>query len=483
MIWLKDRLIRNIVLSAVGLGLLAGAYFWVQSIPDKKSETSATPTPAAAAQNTEIYKYETEEIKEVYIKNANDEYTIEKYKENVTAKDENGNDKTEGKNKWRIKEYKDIEYSSIKLENAVYDFASISVKRSIEDTANLVQYGLNNPQAKFTVYLNDGSSRTMNLGNMVVGGEGYFIQDASSGKVYTIDTYKADTILKKRNDYRDTSLAEADVKSIKTFKLSNKNGLIANIRALNENEKEKFSMLTAFVMTEPRYESVNADYFSKLIENIGTITAASFVEDYPKNLSVYGLDNPSVTIEISDGTKGYKIKYGSRTDDNKVYAMLEGKNYVFTQDIAMYETLSKADTLSLLEKFAHIINIDKITNVIAEGQGKKFDLAISGEGDSSAYTVNGVSADESAFKKAYQEIIGVSSNGFAQTKVNGTPEYTITFVYKDGSTLVNNYINYDERNYALDKNGNMEYIILKKNLSGMMDALEKFAADPGKKPD
>jgi hypothetical protein len=29
----------------------------------------------------------------------------------------------------------------------------------------------------------------------------------------------------------------------------------------------------------------------------------------------------------------------------------------------------------------------------------------------------------------------------------------------------------------------MEFIVLKKNLSGMMEALDKFAADPGKKPD
>ena len=99
------------------------------------------------------------------------------------------------------------------------------------------------------------------------------------------------------------------------------------------------------------------------------------------------------------------------------------------------------------------------------------------------YFVDGKEANDSAFKKAYQQIIGLMANGFTENKVQAEPDYIITFVYKDGTTLVAKYIPYDERNYALEKNGSMEYTVLKKNLQSMMQAVESFAGDPMKKPE
>ena len=483
MSWLKDKLVRNIVLGVIGLGLLVGVYFWVQSIPESGQQNSDdTPQEQTPQESIELLNVKNEDIKEIFIKNPDNTYTIHRQKVKVTKTDENGQETTEEKDGWGVKEYPEIEFSSVKVENAVYDFASVYAEKEIED-ADLQELGLTAPVAQSTVYLNDGSEKTLLLGNKVAGGSGYFGLEQSSGKVYVLPTYKAESMLKKLNDYRDTNLASLDIENIKTFTLKNPEGIVVDIRAINEEEKGQFSTLTTFVMTNPKYESVKSDTFGKMLEGLGAVNVSAFVEDAPADLSKYGLDAPVLSFTLADQNKSYTIHYGKKTEDGLIYAMMDGKNFVFTQEPAMYDTLIKVEPLGMLEKFAHIIDINKISEVSVEGGGIKHTMSLQGEEDAKMYFVDGKEANDSAFKKAYQQIIGLMANGFTENKVQAEPDYIITFVYKDGTTLVAKYIPYDERNYALEKNGSMEYTVLKKNLQSMMQAVESLAGDPMKQPE
>lgn len=79
---------------------------------------------------------------------------------------------------------------------------------------------------------------------------------------------------------------------------------------------------------------IDQDYITTLLSLVSDFTAETNygVPDDSKK-AMYGLDNPSETITISDGTENYTIYVGNITPTNDYYYfMVEGKDKVYTVD-------------------------------------------------------------------------------------------------------------------------------------------------------
>jgi hypothetical protein len=443
---MQNKLIRNIIFSVLGLLILGGAYYYVEKMPTKNEKKSEDTTKT---ENIEVVNFKTEDIKEVNIKNETSLYTV--YKKD--------------KENYGIKEYSNIEFSNSRLSLVFSDFASILAQSEIKDAAiGFVE------KATAKITLNDGNFYTLILGDKVIGSEGYFLK--YNDKIFVIDSYKSDSFLKEVNSFRETTLATIDNKSISKFSLSGSKGKILDIKLGEQKEMESFGTMAQYAMTYPKYKSVDSEKFGKILEPITQISVKSFVEDNPRDISKYGIGKLSLTI--ADKEKTINIRYGNKDEKGDVYAMLEGKNFVFTQESAMFDSLSKIEPLGLIETFAHIVNIDRVNNVLFNGNGKSYNLVIKGEGETKTYFINDKEIKEDVFKKAYQAVLGLFTNGFLEKPVSGAPDYTVVFYYKDGTKDTIDYISYNDRNYAVAKNGISDYIILKKNLSAQMAEIEKL---------
>lgn len=442
---MQNKFVRNIVFSVVGLLILGGAYYYVEKIPDK-NEKKPTDT-VQQTEKIEVITIKTEDIKEINIKNESADYTVyRKDKEN-----------------YGIKEFTNIEFLNAKLSIVFSDFSNISAQKEITDSQiNFVS------KATVKIILNDGTTKNLAVGEKVIGDDGYFLK--YNDKMFIIDTYKADSFFKKVNDYRDTKLATIDNKSVSKFNLSNSSAQLVDIRIGEEKELERFGTTAQYVMTYPKFMSVNSEKFGKILEPIADISVVSFVEDNPKDVSKYGIGKLNFTITDKENT--ITIQYGNKDEKGNVYAMLVGKSFVFTMDASIYDVLSKVEPLGLIDNFAHIVNIDKVSSVIFSGKGKSYNLAIKREGEKTTYFINDVDTKEDVFKKAYQAVLGIFTNGFSEKKVSGEAEYTVIYHYIDGTKDTIEYINYDERNDAVFKNGVSDYIILKKSLAAQMAELE-----------
>ena len=441
---MQNKLIRNIIFSVVGLLILGGAYYYVEKIPDKNEQK---PTDTAQTEKIEIINIKSEDIKEVTIKNENAQYT-------VYRKD---------KDNYGIKEFGNIEFSNVKLSIVFSDFASVSAKKEV--TGSQLDFV---SKATADIVLNDGSVKSLAVGDKVIGDDGYFLK--YNDKLFIIDTYKADSFLKKVNSYRDTNLAAIDNTSISKFSLANSGSQLVEIRTGEAKELEKFGTTASFVMTYPKYMSVNSEKFGKILEQATGVTAIDFVEDNPKDLSKYGIGKLIFTVTDKEHT--LTVKYGDKDKDGNVYAMLADKNFVFTTNSGLSDTLSKIEPLGLIDTFAHIVNIDKVNSVVFKGPGKTYTLTIKREGENTTYFINDAEIKEDVFKKAYQAVLGIFTNGFSQKTVSGEPEYSAVYHYTDGTKDTIEFVNYDERNYAVFKNGVSDYIILKKSLAAQMTELE-----------
>lgn len=470
----KDKLFRNIFISVVLLAVLGGAYYAVTKIPDKTGETpSSTPSPEISSSDITVFEADIKDIDELTIKNADGEYTIV----SETAKEKNSEGKEIEKTVYKIKG-SNIDYSSSMLQSQCYNFNNISASKELDSEDE--EYGLATPAGTARIKLKNGSVTDIAIGNKVIGGSGYFAE--IGGKVYNVSSYFGEAVLKNANSFRDKEIATFDMASLKKLNIS-KGGENIKLRPIKKDEESKFSKMTSFIMTEPKYISVSADYLNKIAQKITGISADEFVSDSRADFGKYGLASPSLTFEFADDKTDITVHYGAKTDDGKVYANVDGKDTVFTQSSELFDTLSQVTAEALADKLCNLVNIDDIKSVTVEGEGKKYTFSVKGKDDKMKYYLDGKTANEDAFKKAYQAIIGITSNGFAEKDVTGDAEYTVLYKYKGGTEQTAKYISYDERNYVLDLGGNREYTVLKKKLEQMMQSIESFAKDPGKKPE
>ena len=88
---------------------------------------------------------------------------------------------------------------------------------------------------------------------------------------------------------------------------------------------------------------------------------------------------------------------------------------------------------------------------------------------------NGAEADTDKFKKdLYQAVIGLICNDFCNDAKYGVPDVTVEYSLNDGTHDKVELVNYDDRNYAVFKNGACSMKILKKDVKSMLDALKNF---------
>lgn len=476
MMWLKNKLVRNILISIVSLGLLGGVYAAIMMIPEKTEQPETELiTPDG---RTALFDFQQKDVKEIRIINGENSYTLESTVIDLKIKNNDGSYTTQKHDTWKVKEYDYIDFQRIKLENAAIDFMNIYSVTTVENPEALSAYGLDGKEKYIEAVLNDGGVKRLFIGNEVTGSSETFVM-TEDGKVHTVNSTTATALLQDINSYRSKDLVQVDTSSVEYMKVAKDGSTLVELRRKNEDEKNKFSALSSYVMTSPRYEAVSVDTLSKVLESVSNISVKQFVEDRPQNLARYGLDNPSVVFEITDGAGSYKIKYGLIPESrNEVYAMLDGRDYVFTQDLAMFAALVNIKPLDMLSGYIQLVDITTVNNIEIEGDGKKHVMKIEGSEDDMSFFIDDIFAAESAFKNTYQHVIGITASNFAERQPTGAADYTFKFNYRDGRTMTVEFVSYDDRNYAAKKDGNAEFIVLKKNVSSIMEALDKLADSP-----
>jgi hypothetical protein len=128
-------------------------------------------------------------------------------------------------------------------------------------------------------------------------------------------------------------------------------------------------------MTQPKAYLADQDVTNQLVTAASNVSGDRVVEDKASNLSAYGLNSPSIEVDItSKGGKVSKLKIGDDTPTNSgSYAMLEGDPRVFT--VASYvKTGIDKSANDLRDKRLLSFDQDKLSRVelIAKKQDIEF---------------------------------------------------------------------------------------------------------------
>jgi len=458
------KLYRNAIILVIIVALLGGAYYFL----NKKSQNDSDDY--SGSDTTKLTDFLSTDVESVTVKNADGTFVVVK-------KDD----------KWVISSPADFTGDSSVLSSLVTNACSVSADKLIEENAqDLSIYGLDKP-VTVTIKLKDGKEAAIEVGNLTPTKSGYYAKIPGENKVYTIGTYTGGKLAVSKKDLRTKDIYTVTTDDITKLSMErNGNNVFSSVKGSDDN----------WTLTQPIKANVNTSALYPMLEALAGTRVSEYVAEKPSDLSAYGLDKPSYVFEFSTKSgSSYRLLFGNeKTKNREFYAMLEGGDDVFVIDSSAYTFLDKPLT-EIVEIFAYIVNIDKVTAIELTMDGKTTKMTLDvykdeegkSDTDKDKFTVNGMDAsgkdenDKQPFRQFYQDLIGI---GLDEIDVNGQPsgdpEITIKYTLNtDPGTMIVEFIPKDENYYYVVKNGEYSGLLVKKNkknfgIQGMRESFNKM---------
>ncbi len=389
----------------------------------------------------------------------------------------------------------------------------------MESPDNLSDYGLEQPQSVLTVTMKDQQAVTVKLGNKAVDASGYYGLVNEDGTVYLLPTGLGTAL--QYSDIQMTALPEAPsitAENITHILIDNRDGEDYELAYSEEEELDNTgSNMYAWRFLKPYGEGYTADStkVSDLQANYTTFDYINCVDYKGEGLDKYGLKEPVSSIlvgyfvtrtetlptpetdpdtgkEITEKTYKdpyeYKIYIGNQDEDGNYYVRIDGSDAVYTMSSDSVAKMLQVDAFSLLNHYILLPSLDNVDRVTAQVEGTTYQMAIKRETSTDqegketttpAYTFNGKEAEEGAFKKLYQQLIGITYDSQIPGDItvgDGIPYLTLTYhIFGDNERTVSaSFLPYDDNFYTVEKNGETLFFADKRAVEDIAKALGSF---------
>ncbi len=461
----KAKRSTRLLVAAGILVLLVGTYFIVKAIPKPQKGPKTTSIKVASVSQADVTKVE--------IKNGTDTLVVERK-----------GDKFEPVLPYPMK----IDSSAVQriLYNVTSVFAQRVVEQKVSDPKALAKYGLESPQDTTTVFQKSGSPIVYKIGSQTPGKDGYYFQKAGDPQVYTLDTYSAHSMMLSLTDLRDHSLPSIDAKKLTYLMIDNGKQRIV-IRTTPPGFKTEEATFSNLVMTSP-YPGIHAvatDKLGNILKGLPNFTIDKFVSDHPTNLSEYGLDPAEQHLVIKDDKNTLDLLIGKTAPGGTHYAKLADAPTVFTIDANL--DFMNTTAFDLVDKFALIVNIDKVDSMKIVTPKKTFTAVLTrtGTGDKkkTSYTFDGKDVNEKYFKNFYQKAIAILYDAENPAPKPGKTEVSFSFTLNTAGhpTLSVDFVPFNQNFYQIYRNGKSEFVVTRSQVENVIQAADLLAQgkDPG----
>lgn len=437
------RKYAKLIILLVIAALLGGVYFYATTREVKKTETK-TPEETGSIK---VYEIDSQKISEVVLEREDGKFVFQKKDKDFVMVSPT-----------------DFVADSSRVGSIVTNAANVFAEKVIEENAtDTAKYGFNKA-IKVTVKY-DGGVKELEIGDMNSTKDSYYIKEKGSNKIYTIGTFSVEAFLVSKNDLRDKSLFTVKAEDITTLSIKKGGNLVFTAKKAGEAQWN----LTAPI--EANGDATNITAITTAIAQISSYV--SFVEDKPADLDKYGLKNPLYSLDFETAAGKKTLLLGSeKTKGQEMYAKLGDGQQVFTIDPTPLTFLDKP-LKEIMEVFAYIVNINEVSKIVVEMDGKTTvsDL-VTNKDDSSKdkFTVDGKDAnvvdekDNQLFRKYYQGLIGITMDEIdTNYKPAGKAEITFTYSLKSAPALMKvEFIPRDANYYYVVKNGKYANIVVAK---------------------
>ena len=451
---MNKKLIRNIIIALLAIGLLAGAYIWaVGWTPEAPAEETPQPTEKA-----EIVVIDTElsDITSIDIKNPECAYTINK----------NGDD-------YSIAGYENANLTPASMGSAFSNLDKLKAERIVANgNDKKADFGLSEPQMSVKINFVDGTAKMLEIGSITPTNDGYYASTDFSEDIYLISKYKAEYYAKTPDSYRDTSIASIDTATLKKLEILKDGNTVCEIHEKSDNDTVQNAVNETHIMSYPYNEFADYSKIAEFAEKFSTIEAARIVSDTATKAAEYGIG--AYSINLTAGDVEHKLSFGGKDSKGNVYATYAGNDSVFTVSAELLDAVASFEPFDYIYTFVQIFNIDDVKEVKYVKGGEEITLSIDRtDAENLAYSVNSESVEEDIFKKSYQEVLSIFFTSEHKDGALGEKCGSVTYTFNDGRTDTAEYFEFDERNYVVKKSSGKTYLILKKNFDNVISNVNK----------
>jgi hypothetical protein len=392
----------------------------------------------------------------------------------------------------------------------------------MESPDNLSDYGLEQPQTVLTVTMTDQSIVTVKIGNKTTDSSGYYGLVNENSTVYLLPTELGSAL--QYNDMQMTALPESPsitAENITHIAIDKRTGEDYELLYSDEERLDNTgSNMYAWQFLEPYGEGYTADStkVSDLQANYTTFNYLNCVDYKGENLSKYGLEDPAASLLIgyfvsrtealptpeTDSKTGekvtektykdpyvYKIYIGNQDEEGNYYVSIDGSDSVYTMSSDSVNSMLEVDAFRLLNPYILLPNLENVDQITAQVGNTTYQMGIDHkttkgvdgkEETTSTYSFNGKKAEEDAFKKLYQQFIGVTYDSQIPSDVkvgSDAPYMTLTFhIFGENERTVSaSFLPYDDNFYVVKKADETRFFADKRAIEDIAKALSSFTGN------
>ncbi|MBI2265195.1 MAG: DUF4340 domain-containing protein [Armatimonadetes bacterium] len=193
---------------------------------------------------------------------------------------------------WVIEGSPGLRLDTEQIDSYVQEVSKLESSKEIEKEAKeLAPFGLDSPS--MSVKIRDSSKEeTILVGKGAPTGTITYVMKENEKAVYGVESYMMERFKKGPNDFRDRKMLSFVPEQIERVEITLKGGTTLLVK-VKEGE---------WKMESPRKGKADISLMNSLLRDLKDMTVSEFVEDSPKFLKPYGLDNPEIRILLY--TKG-----------------------------------------------------------------------------------------------------------------------------------------------------------------------------------
>ena len=261
--------------------------------------------------------------------------------------------KRRGTAAWEITEPLQAEADTGRVNQLLAELQDAKFTRVVEEEpADLAAYGLDQPSFKVILHRQKNETFTLLVGDTHAIGHTTFFKVADQKRVLLASLRKSQI---------NPSLDTLRDKTLLNYKTEEVTGMTINYLG----EEQTFSKKDGqWDLAGPVAAKGNLHQIENLLNAVRAQRIRNFVEETPDDLSIYGLDTPTIVFTVNAGKENQSstLHLGFAKGANAYYSQREKTSNVFTVGTALFKTLSK-DPLSFMDKTLMEIEDNEVAKI------------------------------------------------------------------------------------------------------------------------
>ncbi len=239
---------------------------------------------------------------------------------------------------WHLKDDPSFPLLQSRISDILSEASSLKPVRTL-DPAGLQEYGLDDPAAVLNIQEADGTQHTIRIGNRSSVGEEYYLMLEGQEQVILASTKLAEMLAADRMQYVKTESLPAML-APSEMTVTKRDGESFHMKKPEDPFLYSYTdYYSWFAETGESWKPLSRGEAEDLVNIVKNIKWTACVDTSSDDPGTYGLADPSVTADVSDGSQTITVLFGDKSPDDTYYAALPGSRMVYTVKADDYEDL------------------------------------------------------------------------------------------------------------------------------------------------